>query len=75
MSNAGSIYYTKMPPQSLGTLVEYFVRAKITEAGKVKSFRYIRIAYFYYVRTNDTMSIKDIQYTQNNGGFRLTFMM
>jgi hypothetical protein len=70
MSNAGSIFYTKMPPQSLGTLVEYFVRAK----DNLGAIRYnpsdtSNSTYFYYVRQNDTMTIKDIQYTPNNGGY------
>ncbi len=70
MSNAGSIYYTKMPPQSLGTLVEYFVRARDNQgAVRLNPSDTSKSTYFYYVRTNDTMTIKDIQYTPNNGGF------
>ena len=70
MSNAGSIFYTKMPPQALGTLVEYFVRAR----DNLGAIRYnpsdtSNSTYFYYVRQNDTMTIKDIQYTPNNGGY------
>ncbi len=51
-------------------MVEYFVRAK-DNLGSVRlnPSDTSRSTYFYYVRTNDTMSIKDIQYTPNNGGF------
>jgi hypothetical protein len=70
MSSAGSIYYTKMPPQPLGNLVEYFVRARDNQgAVRLNPADTARSTYFYYVRTNDTMTIRDIQYTPNNGGF------
>lgn len=70
MLNAGSIFYIKMPPQPLGTLVEYFVRAKDNQGGiRLNPSDTSRSTYFYYVRQNDTMSIKDIQYTPNNGGY------
>jgi Secretion system C-terminal sorting domain len=70
MSNAGSIYYTKMPPQPLGTLVEYFVRARDNQGAiRLNPSDTSRSTYFYYVRNSDTMTIKDIQYTPNNGGY------
>ena len=70
MSNAGSIYYTKIPPKPLGTLVEYFVKATDNQgAVRLNPSDTSRSTYFYYVRSSDTMSIKDIQYTPNNGGY------
>ncbi|HJY64334.1 MAG TPA: T9SS type A sorting domain-containing protein [Ignavibacteria bacterium] len=70
MTAAGNIYFTKMPPQSLGTLVEYFVRAKDNQgAVRLNPSDTGKSTYFYYVRNSDTMTIKDIQYTPNNGGF------
>lgn len=70
MSNTGSIFYTKMPPQPLGTLVEYFIRAKDNlGAVRLSPPDTSKSTYFYYVRNSDTMTIKDIQYTPNNGGY------
>ncbi len=70
MQNSGSIFYTKMPPQSLGTLVEYFVRARDNQgAVRMNPADTSKSTYFYYVRQNDTMTIKEIQYTPNNGGY------
>ena len=70
MTSSGNIYFTKMPPQSLGTLVEYFVRAKDNlGAIRLSPSDTSKSTYFYYVRNSDTMTIKDIQYTPNNGGF------
>jgi hypothetical protein len=70
MTSSGSIYFTKMPPQSLGTLVEYFVKAKDNQgAVRTSPADTSKSTYFYYVRNTDSMSIKDIQYTPNNGGF------
>jgi DNA/RNA endonuclease YhcR with UshA esterase domain len=70
MASLGSIYYSKMPPQSQGTLVEYFIKAKDNLGLPRFSPRDTsKSTYFYYTRQNDTMSIKDIQYTPNNGGY------
>jgi hypothetical protein len=70
MTQAGNIYFTKMPPQPLGTLVEYFVKARDNlGAVRFNPSDTGRSTYFYYVRLSDTMTIKDIQYTPNNGGF------
>lgn len=70
MSSAGNIYYTKIPPASLGTLVEYFIRAKDNlGAVRLNPSDTSKSTYFYYTRTNDTMTIKDIQYTPNMGGY------
>jgi DNA/RNA endonuclease YhcR with UshA esterase domain len=70
MLSVGSIYYTKILPQPLGTLVEYFVRAKDNQGAiRLNPSDTSRSTYFYYVRQNDTLTIKDIQYTPNNGGY------
>ncbi len=65
-----NIYSATMPAQPLGTLVEYFIRAKDNQgAVRLNPSDTSRSTYFYYVRNSDTMSIKDIQYTPNNGGY------
>jgi hypothetical protein len=70
MTPSGTIYSATMPAQTLGTLVEYFIKAKDNQgATRLNPSDTARSTYFYYVRTNDTMTIKDIQYTPNNGGF------
>lgn len=70
MTPSGSIYSGQMPAQGNGTLVEYFIRAKDNQgATRLNPSDTSRSTYFYYVRTSDTMTIKDIQYTPNNGGF------
>lgn len=70
MSPTGNIYTATMPPQTLGTLVEYFVRAKDNFGSiRLNPSDTARSTYFYYVRNSDTMTIKDVQYTPNNGGF------
>lgn len=70
MTPSGNIYSAVMPSQILGTLVEYFIRAKDNQGSiRLNPADTSRSTYFYYVRTNDTMTIKDIQYTPNNGGF------
>jgi len=70
MSPSGNIFSATMPAQTLGTLVEYFIRARDNQgAVRLNPSDTSKSTYFYYVRTNDTMSIKDIQYTPNNGGF------
>jgi hypothetical protein len=70
MSPSGNIYSGQIPAQGLGTLVEYFIKAKDNQgATRLNPSDTSRSTYFYYVRNSDTMSIKDIQYTPNNGGF------
>ncbi|NOS85605.1 MAG: T9SS type A sorting domain-containing protein [Ignavibacteria bacterium] len=70
MSPTGNIYSATMPAQPLGTLVEYFLKAKDNQgASRLNPSDTSKSTYFYYVRNNDTMTIKDIQYTPNNGGF------
>ncbi len=70
MTPTGNIYTGQIPSQSLGTLVEYFIKAKDNQgATRLNPSDTSRSTYFYYVRNSDTMTIKDIQYTPNNGGF------
>jgi hypothetical protein len=70
MTQSGNIYFTKIPPQPLGTLVEYFIKARDNVGAiRLNPTDTSRSTYFYYTRLNDTMSIRDIQYTPNNGGF------
>lgn len=67
---SGNIYSTTIPSQPLGTLVEYFVKAKDNQgATRINPSDTSKSTYFYRVRTNDTMSIYDVQWTPNNGGF------
>lgn len=70
MTPSGNIYSATMPAQTLGTLVEYFIKAK-DNLGLVRlnPSDTSRSTYFYYVRNSDTMTIRDVQYTPNNGGF------
>ncbi len=70
MAPSGNIFSATLPSQPLGTLVEYFIKAR-DNAGAVRlnPSDTSKSTYFYYVRNNDTMSIKDIQYTPNIGGF------
>jgi hypothetical protein len=70
MGNVGNIYFTKIPPQPNGTLVEYFIKAKDNQGGiRLNPSDTGRSTYFYRVRLSDTMSIYDIQWTPNQGGF------
>lgn len=70
MAPSGNIYSAVMPAQTLGTLVEYFIKARDNlGAVRLNPSDTSKSTYFYYVRQNDTMTIKDIQYTPNNGGF------
>lgn len=70
MTPTGNIYSGQMPAQPLGTLVEYFIKAKDNQgASRLSPADTSRSTYFYYVRNSDTMTIKDVQYTPNNGGF------
>jgi hypothetical protein len=65
----GNIYAAKMPPASLGTLVEYFIRAEDNLGGiKLLPSDTLKSKLFYIVRTNDSMTVQDIQYCPNNGG-------
>ncbi|KXK55843.1 MAG: peptidase S8/S53 subtilisin kexin sedolisin [Chlorobi bacterium OLB5] len=70
MNPSGNIYSATMPAQPLGTLVEYFIKAKDNlGATRLNPSDTSRSTYFYYVRNSDTMTIRDVQYTPNNGGF------
>lgn len=69
-SNTGNIYFIKIPSKPLGNLVEYFVKATDNNgAYRLSPQDTSKSTYFYYVRSSDTMTIKDVQYTPNNGGF------
>lgn len=66
----GPTFTGQIPSQSLGTLVEYFIKARDNQGStRLNPSDTSRSTYFYYVRNSDTMSIKDVQYTPNNGGF------
>lgn len=70
MAPSGNIYSGQIPAQGLGTLVEYFIKAKDNQgATRLNPSDTSRSTYFYYVRSSDTMTIRDVQYTPNNGGF------
>lgn len=65
----GNIFSAKLPPASLGTLVEYFMRAEDNQGGvKLLPSDTLRSKLFYKVRTNDSMTVQDIQFCPNNGG-------
>ena len=65
----GNIYSTKMPPAALGTLVEYFIRAEDNQGGvKLLPSDTSDSKLFYIVRTNDSMTVQDVQFCPNNGG-------
>lgn len=65
----GNIYSAKMPPAPLGTLVEYVFRAEDNQgAVKLLPTDTLKSKLFYIVRTNDSMSVQDVQYCPNNGG-------
>lgn len=66
---SGNIFSAKMPPASLGTLVEYFVRAEDNSGGiKTLPSDTAKSKLFYIVRSSDSMSVQDIQFCPNNGG-------
>jgi hypothetical protein len=70
MTPSGSIYSATITSRPLGTLVEYFIKATDNLGGvRTNPSDTSRSSYFYYVRNSDTMTIKDVQYTPNNGGF------
>lgn len=66
---ASNIFTAKLPPASLGTLVEYIFRAEDNLGGvKLLPSDTLRSKLFYIVRSSDSMSIQDVQYCPNNGG-------
>lgn len=70
MNQSGPVYFRKIGPQSLGTLVEYFIRAVDNQGAiRLNPSDTNRSTYFYYVKSSDTFTIKEIQYTPNRGGF------
>ncbi|MFA7361476.1 MAG: T9SS type A sorting domain-containing protein [Candidatus Kapaibacterium sp.] len=66
----GNLYSAKMPPQALGNLVEYFIKATDNSGGS-KNFPAdtLKSKLFYKVYANDSLSIQDVQWCPNNGGF------
>ena len=70
MTAIGNIYTTKMPPASLTTLVEYFIRAEDNENGvRLLPSDTARSKLFYIVHSSDSLSIQDIQYCPNMSGY------
>lgn len=66
----GNIYTAKMPPSALGNLVEYFIKAT-DNLNAVKYFPSdtAKSKLFYKVYPNDSLTIQDVQWCPNNGGF------
>ncbi len=70
MTSIGNIYTTKMSPASLGTLVEYFIRAQDNEGDvRLLPSDTARSKLFYVVHASDSLSIQDIQYCPNMSGY------
>ncbi|MDQ3019751.1 MAG: T9SS type A sorting domain-containing protein [Bacteroidota bacterium] len=64
-----NIFTAKLPPASLGTLVEYIFRAEDNLGGvKLLPSDTLKSKLFYIVRSSDSMNIQDVQYCPNNGG-------
>jgi DNA/RNA endonuclease YhcR with UshA esterase domain len=70
MTAIGNIYTAKMPPASLTTLVEYFIRAQDNDGDiKLLPADTARSKLFYIVHSSDSLSIQDVQYCPNMGGY------
>lgn len=66
---SNNIYSTKIPPASINTIVEYFIRAEDNSNGvTILPSDTSKSKYFYKVRLNDSMSVQDVQFCPNNGG-------
>ncbi len=66
---AGNIFSTKIPPTSLGNLVEYFFKASNTAGlSRLLPADTLTSKLFYVVKASDSISIQDVQYCPNNGG-------
>jgi len=65
----GNIYSANLPTSTVGTLVEYFIRAE-DNAGGVKTLPSDTSLskLFYVTRSSDSMSIQDVQYCPNRSG-------
>lgn len=70
INTAGNIYSAKIPPYGLNSIVEYFIKAtnsaglsKLLPADTLKS------KLFYVVKANDSLSIQEVQFCPNNGGY------
>jgi hypothetical protein len=69
MTATGSIYSAKMPPASLNTFVEYYIKATDTaSAVKLLPSDTAVSKLFYIVKASDSMSIQEVQYCPNRGG-------
>jgi hypothetical protein len=66
---AGNIFTTKITPAPLNTLVEYYFSAS-NSAGLTRLLPSDTSIskLFYVVKSNDSLSIQDVQYCPNNGG-------
>ena len=65
----GNIYSASLPQSSLGTLVEYFMRAEDNLGGvKLLPTDTSSSKLFYITRSTDSMSIQDVQYCPNRSG-------
>jgi len=65
----GNIFSAKLPPSSLGTFVEYFIRAEDNLGGvKLLPSDTLKSKLFYITRSSDSMNIQDVQFCPNNGG-------
>lgn len=65
----GNIYSGSLPQTSLGTLVEYFIRAEDNLGGvKTLPSDTSLSKLFYVTRSSDSMSVQDVQYCPNRSG-------
>ena len=68
--STGTIYVTKLPPAPVNTLVEYFIKATNTGGlTKLLPADTLKSKLFYVVKNSDSLSIQEVQYCPNNGGF------
>jgi hypothetical protein len=67
---AGTIYAAKIPPTALGNLIEYFIKATDNNnASKFYPADTLKSKLFYKVFANDSLSVQDVQWCPNNGGY------
>ncbi len=66
----GNLYSAKLPPAQLGNLVEYFIKATDNNnATKIFPADTLKSKLFYKVYANDSLSVQDVQWCPNNGGY------
>ncbi|HCA42666.1 MAG TPA: hypothetical protein DEP28_05365 [Bacteroidetes bacterium] len=69
LTPAGNIFSGSIPTQPLNTLVEYIIRAQDNSGGvRILPNDSARGKLFYYVKSSDSLTIQDVQYTPNNSG-------